>query len=160
VSQDIGNTTRLESRECRRPAWSLLLLSSRAGSPRDCPQLQGVAGLGEPAGHPYRSEGEAAFEPRSRRPHRQPTAIPLATAELVIRLRRELTRQGLDAGALMRTGDAVVLAVQVSVGSGACAGSTMSATVRGGWRTVWPTANGVTACSRTFSALSPFRKRC
>jgi Helix-turn-helix domain len=108
----------------------------------------------------YRSEGEAAFEPLSRRPHRQPTAIPLATAELVIRLRRELTRQGLDAGTLMRTGDAVVLAVQVSVGSGACAGSTMSATVRGGWRTVWPTANGVTACSRTFSALSPFRKRC
>jgi transposase InsO family protein len=47
----------------------------------------------------YRSEGEAAFEPRSRRPHRQPTAIPLATAELIIRLRRELTRQGLDAGA-------------------------------------------------------------
>jgi transposase len=47
----------------------------------------------------YRSEGEAAFEPRSRRPHRQPTAIPMATAELIIRLRRELTRQGLDAGA-------------------------------------------------------------
>jgi transposase InsO family protein len=48
----------------------------------------------------YRSEGEAAFEPRARRPHRQPTAIPMATAELIIRLRRELTRQGLDAGAL------------------------------------------------------------
>ena len=47
----------------------------------------------------YRSEGEAAFEPRSRRPHSQPTAIPAATVELIIRLRRELTRQGLDAGA-------------------------------------------------------------
>jgi transposase InsO family protein len=47
----------------------------------------------------YRAEGEAAFEPRSRRPHSQPTAIPMATAELITRLRRELTRQGLDAGA-------------------------------------------------------------
>jgi transposase InsO family protein len=47
----------------------------------------------------YRSEGEAAFEPRSRRPHTQPTAIPAATVELILRLRRDLTRQGLDAGA-------------------------------------------------------------
>jgi transposase len=46
----------------------------------------------------YQAEGEAAFEPRSRRPHSQPTAIPAATAALIIRLRRELTRQGLDAG--------------------------------------------------------------
>ena len=47
----------------------------------------------------YRSEGEAAFEPRSRRPHSQSRAIPMATAELIIRLRHQLTRQGLDAGA-------------------------------------------------------------
>jgi transposase InsO family protein len=47
----------------------------------------------------YRAEGEAAFEPRSRRPHSQPTTIPISTAELIIRLRRELSRQGLDAGA-------------------------------------------------------------
>jgi transposase InsO family protein len=47
----------------------------------------------------YQAEGEEAFEPRSRRPHSQPRAIPLATAELITRLRRELTRQGLDAGA-------------------------------------------------------------
>jgi transposase InsO family protein len=47
----------------------------------------------------YRAEGDAAFEPRSRRPHHQPRAIPAATAELIITLRRELTRQGLDAGA-------------------------------------------------------------
>ena len=46
----------------------------------------------------YRTEGEAAFEPRSRRPNTQPTAIPPATVELIIQLRRELTRQGLDAG--------------------------------------------------------------
>jgi transposase InsO family protein len=47
----------------------------------------------------YRVEGEAAFQPRSRRPHTHPRAIPAATTELIIRLRRELTRQGLDAGA-------------------------------------------------------------
>ena len=46
----------------------------------------------------YRIEGEAAFEPRSRRPHSQPTAIPTATVELIIRLRQQLARQGLDAG--------------------------------------------------------------
>jgi len=47
----------------------------------------------------YREEGDAAFQPRSRRPHRQPTAIPAATVELIIRLRRDLSGQGLDAGA-------------------------------------------------------------
>ena len=47
----------------------------------------------------YRSEGEAAFEPRSRRPHSHPTAIPVATVALIIRLRHQLTRQGLDVGA-------------------------------------------------------------
>jgi transposase InsO family protein len=47
----------------------------------------------------YQAEGEAAFEPRSRRPSSQPTAIPAATVELIIRLRRGLTGQGLDAGA-------------------------------------------------------------
>jgi transposase InsO family protein len=47
----------------------------------------------------YRAEGDAAFQPRSRRPHHQPGAISAATAELILRLRRELTRLGLDAGA-------------------------------------------------------------
>jgi transposase len=47
----------------------------------------------------YREEGDQAFQPRSRRPHSQPTAVPTATAELIIRLRGELSGQGLDAGA-------------------------------------------------------------
>ena len=46
----------------------------------------------------YRGEGEAAFEARSRRPYSQPTAIPAATVELIIQLRRQLAEQGLDAG--------------------------------------------------------------
>jgi len=47
----------------------------------------------------YREEGDQAFQPRSRRPHSQPTAVPIATVELIIRLRGELSGQGLDAGA-------------------------------------------------------------
>jgi len=46
----------------------------------------------------YRVEGEEAFQPRSRRPHYQPTAISADTAELIITLRQQLSRQGLDAG--------------------------------------------------------------
>ena len=46
----------------------------------------------------YRSEGEAAFEPRSRRPKTSPIAIDAATVELIVRLRKELSDQGLDAG--------------------------------------------------------------
>ena len=47
----------------------------------------------------YRAEGDAAFEPRSRRPHSRPDATPAATVDLVVELRRQLTAQGLDAGA-------------------------------------------------------------
>ncbi len=46
----------------------------------------------------YRAEGEAAFQPRSRRPKTSPRAIPEATAGLIIKLRKELAGQGLDAG--------------------------------------------------------------
>jgi transposase InsO family protein len=46
----------------------------------------------------YRDEGEAAFEPRSRRPHTSPAATPAATVELVVRLRNDLCDAGLDAG--------------------------------------------------------------
>ena len=46
----------------------------------------------------YRLEGEAAYEPRSRRPTSSPTAIAGSVVELIVRLRNELTEQGLDAG--------------------------------------------------------------
>jgi transposase InsO family protein len=46
----------------------------------------------------YREEGEAAFEPRSRRPKTSPAAISPDAVELIIRLRKELAGQGLDAG--------------------------------------------------------------
>jgi transposase InsO family protein len=46
----------------------------------------------------YRAEGEAAFEPRSRRPGSSPSAVSPETVELITRLRKELAGQGLDAG--------------------------------------------------------------
>jgi transposase InsO family protein len=46
----------------------------------------------------YRAEGEAAFEPRSRRPKSSPAAISDDVVGLIVRLRKELAGQGLDAG--------------------------------------------------------------
>ena len=46
----------------------------------------------------YRTEGEAVFEPSSRRPKTTPNAIPDETVDLIVRLRKELSDAGLDAG--------------------------------------------------------------
>jgi len=46
----------------------------------------------------YRAEGDAAFEPRSRRPHSVPTTTPTETVDLILELREKLTATGLDAG--------------------------------------------------------------
>jgi transposase InsO family protein len=47
----------------------------------------------------YAAEGEAAFEPLSRAPKVSPQATAPATVELIVRLRRQLSEAGLDAGA-------------------------------------------------------------
>lgn len=47
----------------------------------------------------YRAEGDSALEPRSRRPRARPQATPPDTVELVVRIRRALSVEGLDAGA-------------------------------------------------------------
>lgn len=46
----------------------------------------------------YREEGEAAFEPRSRRPTASPGALDSAVVELILELREKLASAGLDAG--------------------------------------------------------------
>jgi len=46
----------------------------------------------------YRAEGEAAFQPRSRRPLTSPAAISAEVVELIVAVRKELAGQGLDAG--------------------------------------------------------------
>jgi transposase InsO family protein len=47
----------------------------------------------------FLAEGEAAYEPRSRRPRHHPNQVSPAMEEQVVRLRKELSKQGLDAGA-------------------------------------------------------------
>jgi transposase InsO family protein len=47
----------------------------------------------------FRDEGDAAFEPRSKRPKRSPTALAPGTVDAIIELRKELDSAGLDAGA-------------------------------------------------------------
>jgi transposase InsO family protein len=46
----------------------------------------------------YRAEGEAAFEPRSRRPNTSPTAVGPNVVELIVAVRKRLAESGLDAG--------------------------------------------------------------
>jgi hypothetical protein len=47
----------------------------------------------------YEAEGERAFQPRSRRPRSNPRAISLDVEDRIVRLRKNLSRKGLDAGA-------------------------------------------------------------
>jgi transposase InsO family protein len=47
----------------------------------------------------YEAEGEGAFHPRSRRPHTSPHALGPEIEDRIIRLRKELDKKGLDAGA-------------------------------------------------------------
>ena len=46
----------------------------------------------------YEAEGEAALEPRSRRPKTSPSALSAVVVDLIVRIRKELTDAGLDAG--------------------------------------------------------------
>ncbi|HEY0902936.1 MAG TPA: IS481 family transposase [Marmoricola sp.] len=46
----------------------------------------------------YKTEGEAALEPRSRRPKRVPRTTPAEVVDLIVEYREKLTATGLDAG--------------------------------------------------------------
>src|ERR1700710_1415792 len=47
----------------------------------------------------YQAEGEAAFEPHSRRPHTNPRHIADTVEDRIVELRKELANAGHDAGA-------------------------------------------------------------
>ena len=47
----------------------------------------------------YRAEGRSGLEPRSRRPKRSPTAVASELEDEIVRLRKQLSEEGLDAGA-------------------------------------------------------------
>ena len=49
--------------------------------------------------HRYQAEGTAAFVPRSRRPHSNARAVYVELEDRIVRLRKELSKHGLDAGA-------------------------------------------------------------
>jgi transposase InsO family protein len=49
--------------------------------------------------HRFEAEGVAAFEPRSRRPRLSPHAVSLEVEDRIVRLRKTLSKGGLDAGA-------------------------------------------------------------
>lgn len=46
----------------------------------------------------YETEGEAGFEPGSRRPHSSPAALDPRSVDLILELREKLTAVGLDPG--------------------------------------------------------------
>jgi transposase len=46
----------------------------------------------------YRAEGDQGLHPRSRRPHSSPSRLDAGTEDEIVALRKELVRQGLDAG--------------------------------------------------------------
>ena len=46
----------------------------------------------------YRAEGDAAFEPRSRRPHTSPNRLAQSTIDVIIEVREKLSSKGLDNG--------------------------------------------------------------
>ena len=92
MSQDIGDTclgssataaSRADARPCQRRDWSSLPCSSTANA------AEVAARYGVHRSWVYRlkarydAEGEAAFEPRSRRPRTTPNATPAADVELV-----------------------------------------------------------------------------
>jgi transposase len=45
------------------------------------------------------ADGDAAYVPRSRRPHRSPQAVTVEVEERIVRVRKTLTKRGLVAGA-------------------------------------------------------------
>lgn len=47
----------------------------------------------------FEAESDAAFQPRPRRPHSNPRAVGLEVEDEIVRLRKMLTKNGLDAGA-------------------------------------------------------------
>ncbi len=48
--------------------------------------------------HRFEAEGAAAFEPRSRRPHSNRYAVDVGVEDQIVRLRKQLSKDGLDAG--------------------------------------------------------------
>ena len=79
---------------CHKPVLSSPLSSSKAAAPAEVAATYGVARswVYELVAR-YRAEGDAAFEPRSRRPHTSPRATPATTVELIVAAPRRARRR-------------------------------------------------------------------
>ena len=102
LSHDIGKGCRASSARVGRVSKARVIISTVVLEGRS--QAQVARGYGVSQSWVsrllarYRTEGDTAFEPRSRRPNSRPAATPPDTVALVVALRRSLTAQGLDAG--------------------------------------------------------------
>jgi transposase InsO family protein len=91
MSQDIGDTCLRSSATPSR--------GSTTQSPAEVAARYGVhRGWVYKLKARYETEGEAALEPRSRRPKTSPAAVTADVVELIVRLRKQLDEAGLDAG--------------------------------------------------------------
>jgi transposase InsO family protein len=99
VFQDIGIGESVTVGGCRRLAWSLPPSSSKVAAKSEVAREYGVTQrwISRLVAR-YRVEGDAAFEPRSRRPHTSPTRLPQATLDVIIGLRESPGSKGLDNG--------------------------------------------------------------
>jgi transposase InsO family protein len=85
----------------------------------------------------FLAEGDAAYQPRSRRPHTSPHAVSPALEDQILRLRKELTKQGLDAGA-----DTIRSHLLHAAGPGLCSPGTPTSAAPAAWTvpavsTIW-----------------------
>lgn len=88
--------------QCRRVSKARLIITAvviEGRSQSEVAQTYGVSqGWISKLVARYNREGEAAFEPRSRRPHTKPGRLPQDTIDLIVALRAELAGKGLDHG--------------------------------------------------------------
>ena len=100
MSQDTGDNPQVfDARACQRHAWSSPPLFVEHQSPAEVAARYGVhrAWVYRLRAR-YEAEGEAALEPRSRRPKTSPNALDPAVVAVILDLRDKLSSAGLDAG--------------------------------------------------------------
>jgi len=104
MSQVIGdNRSGLDARPCRRPTSKARLVTTALFVDHQTPsEVAARYGIHRAWVYKlkalYEAEGETALEPRSRRPKTSPAALSAEVVDLIVRICKELTDAGLDAG--------------------------------------------------------------
>ena len=127
-------------------------------------------GSGCSPGQAVRGGGEAAFQPHPRRPRSNPRAVNLDVEDRIVRLRKTLTKNGLDAGASTTLNEARSTTLQASglplhlpdLWFGPMQGGRSGKAIWSGIRWRYPStstaahARAMTARSQFWSQLPPF----